>query len=327
MNLFDRLITFRKSDRDAIAVLLVVIIACVVLIPLLATQDDEASSSAKQQKEQRKSSQYYAQPGENDGSRPAEQACELFPFDPNTADSTQLLRLGLKPWQVRSIYKYRSHGGRYYKPTDFARLYGLTLEKYRQLEPYIRIKKEIMARDVITGTSPKTCPNPSKEGGLGSRSSNQNEAANNKAISQSSSLGGVRGGFKLRQGETIDINTADTTMLKRIPGIGSYFAHRIVELRQRRQAFTSPEELLSIRNFPETSLTYMTASQTFPKIHINVLSEKELERHPLINYAQARDIIKLRKTVGAIKSAEDLSALPSFPTQSLRRLAPFLIFD
>ena len=28
---------------------------------------------------------------------------ERFPFDPNTADSTQLLRLGLQPWQVRNI--------------------------------------------------------------------------------------------------------------------------------------------------------------------------------------------------------------------------------
>ena len=31
------------------------------------------------------------------------QHVERFPFDPNTADSTQLLRLGLQPWQVRNI--------------------------------------------------------------------------------------------------------------------------------------------------------------------------------------------------------------------------------
>ena len=31
---------------------------------------------------------------------------EEFPFDPNTADSNQLLRLGLQPWQVRNIYRY-----------------------------------------------------------------------------------------------------------------------------------------------------------------------------------------------------------------------------
>lgn len=39
-------------------------------------------------------SPYYAVPSH---------AVERFPFDPNTADSTQLLRLGLQPWQVRNI--------------------------------------------------------------------------------------------------------------------------------------------------------------------------------------------------------------------------------
>ena len=51
---------------------------------------------------------------------------ERFCFDPNTADSTQLLRLGLQPWQVRNIYRYRARGGIYRTREDFARLYGLT---------------------------------------------------------------------------------------------------------------------------------------------------------------------------------------------------------
>lgn len=41
-----------------------------------------------------------------------------FFFDPNTADSTALLRLGLSPWQVRNIYKYRARGGRYHRPDN-----------------------------------------------------------------------------------------------------------------------------------------------------------------------------------------------------------------
>jgi DNA uptake protein ComE-like DNA-binding protein len=70
------------------------------------------------------------------------QKVERFPFDPNTADSTQLLRLGLQPWQVRNIYKYRAHGGIYRQKEDFARLYGLTVKQYRELEPYIRISSD-----------------------------------------------------------------------------------------------------------------------------------------------------------------------------------------
>jgi DNA uptake protein ComE-like DNA-binding protein len=132
---------------------------------------------------------------------------------------------------------------------------------------------------------------------------------------------------KLTQGEFVDINTADTAELKRIPGIGSYFARRIVELRQRRQAFVSPEELLSKRNFPETALTYMTASQNFAKIHINQSSLQQLKAHPLINYTQATDILRYRRLNGNIRSVNDISNLPSFSQEQLSRLAPFLLFD
>lgn len=136
---------FRKSDKDAIIVLLIVIIIGLVVFPLLRGSEDEEETpnkteyAEKKGRSSRKKPQYYKVP---------EKQYELFDFDPNTADSTQLLRLGLYPWQVRNIYKYRAAGGRYNKPTDLARLYGLTLKQYKRLEPYIKIEKEVMAADV-----------------------------------------------------------------------------------------------------------------------------------------------------------------------------------
>ena len=76
------------------------------------------------------SSEYYAVPV---------QQPETFPFDPNTADSTTLLRLGLAPWQVRAIYKYRARGGRYHRTEDFQRLPGMTPELWNRLASSIRI--------------------------------------------------------------------------------------------------------------------------------------------------------------------------------------------
>jgi len=84
---------------------------------------------------------------------------ERFPFDPNTADSTQFLRLGLQPWQVRNIYKYRAKGGIYREKEDFARLYGLTVKQYRELEPYIRISGDYRpAAEVISSLKPPPYP-------------------------------------------------------------------------------------------------------------------------------------------------------------------------
>ena len=115
-------------------------------------------------------------------------------------------------------------------------------------------------------------------------------------------------------------------MLKRIPGIGDYYAMRIVELRKRKQVFSSPEELLAIRNFPETALTYMTASQDFPAIYINCWSQKKLASHPLLNYTPARDIISLRRLSGPFTSATDLAALPSFSPALIEKITPLLRF-
>ncbi|MCD8296044.1 MAG: helix-hairpin-helix domain-containing protein [Prevotella sp.] len=66
---------------------------------------------------------------------------ELFYFDPNTADSAQFARLGIRPRQIHNIYKYRAKGGRFRRPRDFSRIYGLSEKKYKELEPYIRIER------------------------------------------------------------------------------------------------------------------------------------------------------------------------------------------
>ena len=314
------MISFRKTDRNAILLLILIVVVVVVTFPLLGEREDAStlpsqlrSGLAKKRHSVTQKPQYYAQKQDATG--------ELFYFDPNTADSTQLLRLGLRPWQVRNIYKYRAKGGRYRQKEDFAMLYGLTLEQYRRLEPYIRIKPEAMARDVINGNV----------NGNGNENANGNangngfrEAPTIRPTGYDNKKNPVK---KLTQGEFVDINTADTAELKRIPGIGSYFARRIVELRQRRQAFVSPEELLSIRNFPETALTYMTASQNFAKIHINQSSLQQLKAHPLINYTQATEILRYRRLNGNIRSVNDISNLPSFTPEQLARLKPFLLFE
>ena len=243
---------FNSSDRDAAIVLALVIIVSIVLFPHLSEQDKEVSSVNCQL---------------------STVNCQLFKFDPNTATESQLLSLGLSQREVRNILKYRARGGRYRVKEDFARVYGLTLEKYRQLEPYIAIKPQIMAADVIKRE--KNSPHPSS---LSPHPSSL--SPHPSSLNPQPSAVGLRASRKLRYGETVDINSADTAMLKRIPGIGDYYAMRIVELRKRKQVFSSPEELLAIRNFPETALTYMTASQDFPLVTETTCLSSASQLHP-----------------------------------------------
>ena len=295
---------FHKSDKYAIIVLLIAIIACLVLFPLVKSTKKDASVAKTENVEKstqyaRKKQPYYQVP---------EKEYELFDFDPNTADSTQLLRLGLQPWQVRNIYKYRAAGGRYNKPKDLARLYGLTLKQYKRLEPYIKIEKEVMAADVY-----KTLDNETP-------------------IQKDTSLAAYP--IKLMEGEQININTADTNDLKRIPGIGSYYAKRIISFRQRLGGIANVHQLLEIQGFPGSSLKYMTVGQPsntqrlpVTQIRINHLDVKRLSRHPYIRYVQAKEIMNHRRLRGPIKKADDLRRLPSFTNEEVERLEPYIDYS
>ena len=301
----------RKSDRDAITLLILIIITAVVLFPLFPHEEPNKKGHTN---EKQGHSETISPQGETDG-------VSLFYFDPNTADSTALLRLGLSRWQIRNIYKYRSHGGIYRCKEDFAQLYGLTLEKYRELEPYIRIKPVAMAADVIkrparSYPSRGTKESHSKSGGGGTFS----------ALADVDRQYAAQRSGKISLGDSIDVNTADTDELKRIPGIGSYFASRIVQLRNRKQQFLSKEELLAIRNFPAEALNYITLSHSYQPIRVNTMTQEELRRHPLINYIQARDIMQLRKSAGHIRSISDMSLLPSFTPERLKALTPYIEF-
>ena len=226
-------------------------------------------------------------------------SARLFTFDPNTADSTALLSLGLQPWQVRNIYKYRAKGGIYRRPSDFARLYGLTVGQYRRLEPYIRISPDYLpASSAISG--------------------DEYEAAVRDTVKYP---------VKIKDGECIVLNTADTTMLKKVPGIGSGYARAIVGYRARLGGFFSVDQLLEIDGFPESSLRYFKLGDAaLEKINLNKLTLNQLRRHPYISYFQAKAIIDYRRLHGNLHSLDDLRLNRDFPAEAIRRLKPYVVF-
>lgn len=224
---------------------------------------------------------------------------ELFTFDPNTADSTQLLRLGLAPWQVRNIYKYRANGGIYRRPSDFARLYGLTKKQYEQLLPYIRISDDYRPAAEIYGKTQQP---------IYARDT-------------------LRYPLKIKPGEHIALNSADTALLKRVPGIGSGFAGAIVRYRERLGGFYNVGQLLEIDNFPESALPYFTADASrCRRLNINKLTLNQLRRHPYISFYQAKTIVDHRRLHGPIKSLDELRLYKDFTPEVIEKLRNYVEF-
>ena len=137
----------------------------------------------------------------------------------------------------------------------------------------------------------------------------------------------ARNPHKIREGEHVVLNTADTTALKTIPGIGPYFARKIVQYGERLGGYVSIDQLDEIDDFPLESKQYLVIQDAQPrKLNINQLSLNELKRHPYINYYQARAIEDYRRLHGPIKSINDLRLSKDFPPEAIERLKPYVAY-
>jgi DNA uptake protein ComE-like DNA-binding protein len=296
------------NRHDRHIALAAIIVALLALTALVLYDSDKPATAIPQQSHYSQpshpssyshGSQHSPSPRESAGNYSAYTAHspQEFPFDPNTADSTQLLRLGLQPWQVRNIYKYRMRGGIYRRKEDFARLYGLTVKDYRRLEPYIRISSDYLPAATLVG-------------------SNDSGERDTTRFPQ-----------KLHAGEHVILNTADTTMLKRVPGIGSYYAREIVRHGERLGGYVSIDQLDEIDHFPQTAKQYLVISQPVTrKLNINKLSINDLRRHPYLNYYQAKAIADYRRLHGRINSLDELRLSRDFPEEVIKRLEPYIEF-
>lgn len=297
----ERFFLLHRSDRRILVALLCV--AVVVLTVMMLTDGKEQTADnqedkTSQQKEWKKRDGHrerYRDDRPIDDGTPGRQI-KLFAFDPNTADSTQLEQLGLQRWQIRNIYRYRKAGGIYRRPQDFARLYGLTAGQYKQLEPYIRISADYQPASRLVEHSEKPYERDT-----------------------------LRFPVKIEEGQHVVLNTADTTQLRKVPGIGVYFAKEIVNHGRFLGGYVSIDQLDEIPDFPKEAKQYFVISNPTPRrLNINRLSLNELKRHPYINYYQAKAIVDYRRLHGHIESLQQLSLSKEFPPEAIRRLEPYV---
>ena len=225
-------------------------------------------------------------------------------FDPNTADSSTLVHLGLKPWQASNMLKYRAKGGRYRKTEDLKRLYGMTDSMYLALLPYVVI--DTLAID-------RWCD------------------------SVRMAADSVPRYVSHKRDTILNLRTADTTELKMIKGIGSYRAKQIIRYREQLGGFVSVEQLREVKALQpllKDSLStdsllshFFIDSVRVVPLKVNSIHVERLQRHPYLSFEQARAIYELRRKKIHLKHLNQLRTLDCLTEQDIQRLRPYLSFE
>ena len=218
----------------------------------------------------------------------------LAPFDPNKTDSAGFVRLGLRPWMAHNIMLYRSKGGRFRKPEDFKRVYGLTAQQFQSLLPYITVEERAVNRDSSLYTALKR-----------------------DSVKP----------FKYAAGVTIDLNTTDTTELKKIPGVGGSIARMIIGYRQKLGGFYDVCQLDDIRlNVEKLRVWFYADASKTQRINLNKASVERLKAHPYLNFYQAKVIVEHRSRYGAISNLNQLSLYNEFTPHDIQRISHYVCF-
>lgn len=227
---------------------------------------------------------------------------KIGPFDPNSLDENGFVRLGMSSRQASSLLRFRDRIGGFRSKEDVKRVRVLDSALYACWAPFIQLPERELRSD---------------KSGVKFHVSRPEDRFEGRPLKQKNRM-------------LIDLNEADSILLKELPWIGSGRARAISNYRDRLGGFVAIEQLLEIRAIPDSVymhiLPYLTLkSGPYRRLEINRMPVDSL-RHPYLGKQFARMIVSYRDQHGSYTSVNDLLKLPLADEEILRKLAPYLIF-
>ena len=140
----------------------------------------------------------------------------------------------------------------------------------------------------------------------------------------------VENKFPKKDAEVIvELNTADTTALKQLKGIGSGFAKRIVKFRESLGGFVKKEQLLEVYGFDKEKFDAVASQLAVDvskakKININSASVDDLNKHPYIDKKTAVKIFWHRVNNGNYSDVSDIQKLNLADAELYSKIASYL---
>jgi competence ComEA-like helix-hairpin-helix protein len=231
----------------------------------------------------------------------------LRPFNPNQLTVEQWQEFGLPKYLAQRIINYRSKAGGFTYKAQLGKIYGLPDSVFQKLYPYIQLPEErpnLNNRRGQIARSERPAPNPNWS---------SNRPPREKFILA-----------------PFNINTADTTQLKQIRGIGSKLSARIVKYRDGLGGFHNEAQLQEVYGLqPEVvdslrKYTFVPDAYIPQQLNINTATADELKAHPYISSNVARALVAYREQHGNYERLEDVQQVKLVTAELYEKIKPYL---
>lgn len=348
-------LTFSRNERKGITILIVIIFILAVANKIIfrfetpAKLDTSLLDSARLMMDQKTQMEYQISKTQS-----------LFMFDPNTINNEALDSLNLPSEVKRNVLKFREKGGRFYSANDFSKIYGVNDSIFEQIKPFLAIESggekvahedkqtEVFAFDpniasdedfIRLGFSEKqvrTIRNFQNKGGkfrtpadffkIYGISETQKLTLADYIVINSSDQNNTEKKVVAYQ---IEINSADSIELMKLPGIGDKLSKRIVKYRDLLGGFHSIGQLKEVYGLNEATVERIEKmikidQDKIKKVDVNFADWNELARHPYIQKNRAQQIIKFRTKHGSIINPAVLCDSMILNIEEYTRLKPYL---
>ena len=310
-------LNFTKKERTGILVLLFLIIFFITMpflfpffihqkatdntsfkkeVSMLVIKQADSTNKFSKRNLDEDGYQNYREPSEKNY-YPKQTKGELFNFDPNTLDEAGWQRLGIRDKTIATIQNFVKKGGRFYKPADIGKIWGLHTDEVERLIPFVQI---------------------------------QNNSANNYPDKKAHEPNGYQ--KPTYTPSIIDINTADTSVLIALPGIGSKLSQRILSFRDKLGGFYKVEQIGETFGLPDSTFQkikprFSISNTSIHQININTATIEEMKAHPYLRYAIANAIMQYRVQHGNYAAVDDIKKIMLITEEIFNKAAPYLKVD
>ncbi len=299
--------SFNKRERNGIIVLLMIFMV-IIIIPYILTYfnqrvNNDVSAFSKDiekfessLKEKEKTDYIKTRSKEIDygniDKSSAEAILHPFNFNPNNLPEEKWKELGFDEKQISIIKKFEAKGGKFYDKEDLKKIYGISESEYNVLEPYIQIPEEHKTKIKKERTI--------------------------FAYDKNTSV--------------IELNSADTTDLKKLKGIGSWYAKKIIAYRSKLGGFYKKEQLMEVKGIDSARYSGLSDFISINKyliktININSATFEELKTQPYIGYNIALSLLNFRQVHGKFASVADIKKSVLVTESVYEKISPYLSLE